>query len=50
MSRDGRLRSPHYLALLEQKIQALNQAAMLAGWQLPERFAQFIGGMPASAF
>jgi transposase len=29
----------HYLALLEQKIGALDQAAPLAGWQLPEAFA-----------
>jgi transposase len=28
----------HYLALLEQKINALDQAAPLAGWQLPEEF------------
>jgi hypothetical protein len=26
----------HYLALIEQKINALDQAAPLAGWQLPE--------------
>jgi hypothetical protein len=25
----------HYLALIEQKINALDQAAPLAGWQLP---------------
>ena len=30
----------HYLALLEQKTRALDQAAPLAGWQLPESFAQ----------
>lgn len=30
----------HYLALLEQKTNALDQAAPLEGWQLPERFAQ----------
>jgi transposase len=30
----------HYLALLEQKPRALDQAAPLAGWQLPECFAQ----------
>ncbi len=30
----------HYLALLEQKTCALDQAAPLAGWQLPECFAQ----------
>jgi transposase len=29
----------HYLALLEQKIGALDQAAALAGWDLPEEFA-----------
>jgi transposase len=28
----------HYLALIEQKINALDQAAPLAGWQLPEEF------------
>jgi hypothetical protein len=30
----------HYLALLEQKTRALDQAAPLAGWQLPECFAE----------
>ena len=30
----------HYLALLEQKTRALDQAAPLADWQLPECFAQ----------
>jgi len=30
----------HYLAMLEQKTRALDQAAPLAGWQLPECFAQ----------
>jgi hypothetical protein len=30
----------HYLPLLEQKTRALDQAAPLAGWQLPECFAQ----------
>jgi transposase len=30
---------PHYLALLEQKTRALDQAAPLMGWQLPECFA-----------
>jgi transposase len=30
----------HYLALLEQKTRAIDQAAPLAGWQLPECFAQ----------
>jgi hypothetical protein len=29
----------HYLALLEQKIGALDQAAPLARWELPEEFA-----------
>src|SRR6187397_2554359 len=29
----------HYLALIEQKINALDQAAPLASWQLPEEFA-----------
>jgi transposase len=29
----------HYLALLEQKIGALDQAAPLVGWSLPEEFA-----------
>src|SRR5579859_5139030 len=28
----------HYLALLEEKIRALDQAAPLAGWELPECF------------
>ena len=30
----------HYLALLEQKTRALDQAAPLVGWQLPDCFAQ----------
>jgi hypothetical protein len=30
----------HYLALLERKTNALDQAAPLAGWQLPEEFAR----------
>jgi hypothetical protein len=29
----------HYLALIEEKINALDQAAPLAGWRLPEEFA-----------
>ena len=29
----------HYLALLEQKTNALDQAAPLQGWELPEGFA-----------
>ena len=28
----------HYLALIEQKINALDHAAPLAGWRLPEEF------------
>ena len=28
----------HYLALLEHKVGALDQAAPLTGWQLPEAF------------
>jgi transposase len=31
----------HYLALIEQKTGALDQAAPLAGWNLPEEFATF---------
>ena len=31
----------HYLALLEQKVGALDQAAPLVGWDLPEEFAVF---------
>ncbi len=30
----------HYLALLEQKTNALDQAAALVGWELPAEFAQ----------
>jgi transposase len=30
----------HYLSLLEQKTNALDQAAPLAGWQLPEEFTE----------
>lgn len=30
----------HYLALIEQKPNALDQAAPLSGWDLPEGFAQ----------
>jgi transposase len=30
----------HYLALLEQKIGAVDQAAALAGWELPEEFGR----------
>ncbi|MGA2891045.1 MAG: IS21 family transposase [Terracidiphilus sp.] len=32
----------HYLALLEQKTRALDQAAPLAGWQLPKCFAHHV--------
>ncbi len=32
----------HYLALLEQKIGALDQAAPLVGWDLPEAFATLL--------
>jgi transposase len=31
----------HYLALIERKINALDQAAPLVGWDLPEEFAVF---------
>jgi len=37
----------HYLALLEQKTNALDQAAPLAGWQLPEEFGQLRRQMEA---
>jgi len=37
----------HYLALLEQKIGALDQAAPLAGWKLPEAFATLRGLLEA---
>src|ERR1700757_579874 len=38
--RDGFVFDPlHYLALLERKIGALDQAAPLVGWDLPEEFA-----------
>ena len=30
----------HYLALLEQKVGALDQAAPLSGWDLPEAFSE----------
>ena len=32
----------HYLALIEQKINALDQAAPLADWKLPEEFATIL--------
>jgi transposase len=35
---DVRLEPLHYLSLLERKIGALDQAAPLAGWELPEAF------------
>ena len=39
--REGMVFDPlHYLALLEQKARALDQAAPLAGWELPECFAR----------
>lgn len=37
----------HYLALLEQKCNALDQAAPLAGWQLPPEFAELRRQMEA---
>jgi transposase len=37
----------HYLALLEQKTNALDQAAPLQGWQLPEEFAELRRQMEA---
>jgi hypothetical protein len=38
--REGFVFDPlHYLALLERKIGALDQAAPLVGWDLPEEFA-----------
>ena len=40
-SREQAIYDPlHYLALLEQKSRALDQAAPLTGWQLPNCFAQ----------
>jgi hypothetical protein len=38
----------HYLSLPEQKINALEKAALLAGWQLPEEFAELRRQMEAS--
>ena len=37
----------HYLALLEQKSNALDQAAPLQGWQLPEEFSELRRQMEA---
>lgn len=37
----------HYLPLLEQKTRALDQAAPLAGWQLPEQFLELRRQMEA---
>jgi len=37
----------HYLALLEQKIGAVDQAAALAGWALPEEFGRLRGLLEA---
>ena len=34
----------HYLPLLERKVGALDQAAPLAGWELPEEFVQCCAG------
>src|SRR5260370_37502115 len=40
LTREGFVFNPlHYLALLERKIGALDQAAPLVGWDLPEEFA-----------
>jgi hypothetical protein len=40
MTRRRRILEPlHYLALLERKIGALDQAAPLPGWALPEEFS-----------
>jgi len=37
----------HYLALLEQKTNALDPAAPLEGWQLPAEFAELRRQMEA---
>ena len=37
----------HYLALLEQKTNALDQAAPLEGWELPEEFTELRRQMEA---
>ena len=37
----------HYLALLEQKTGALDQAAPLAGWDLPEEYGRLLETFPA---
>src|SRR5581483_10274315 len=37
----------HYLALLEQKTNALDQAAPLEGWQLPAEFSELRRQMEA---
>ena len=37
----------HYLALLEQKTNALDQAAPLEGWELPEEFVELRRQMEA---
>ena len=39
----------HYLALLERKIGALDQAAPLAGWTLPEAFGRSAAAVGSSA-
>jgi transposase len=46
--REGMIFNPlHYLALLEQKTNALDQAAPLQGWQLPEEFLELRRQMEA---
>jgi hypothetical protein len=37
----------HYLVVLEQKTNALDQAAAMEGWQLPEEFAEMRRQMEA---
>ena len=46
--REGMIFNPlHYLALLEQKTNALDQAAPLQGWELPEEFVELRRQMEA---
>ena len=40
----------HYLSLLEQKTNALDQAAPLQGWQLPEEFTELRRQMEGRAW
>ena len=43
----------HFLPLLEQKVGALDQAAPLQGWDLPDEFAtlrRLLGDRPVWAF